>query len=50
MLCENQLREFSMAEERALFLRIAANSNPGETADPEEAIEIFLPERGHGQP
>jgi hypothetical protein len=42
MLRENQLRAFSMAEERALFLRIAAQSNPEETADPEETIEIFL--------
>jgi hypothetical protein len=56
MLRENQLRAFSMAEERALFLSIAANSNPEETADreetaaPEETVEIFLPERGHGQP
>jgi hypothetical protein len=57
MLRENQLRAFSMAEERALFLRIAAHRDltgqepaPEGTTDPEETIEIFLPERGHGQP
>ena len=57
MLRENQLRAFSMAEERALFLRIAAHRDltgqepaPEGTTDPEETIEIFLPERGYGQP
>jgi hypothetical protein len=59
MLRENQFRAFSMAEERALFLRIAAHGdvtglesapNLLGTANPEETIEIFLPERGHDQP
>ena len=58
MLREHQLQAFTMAEERALFLRIAARgdvagqefaANLQETHQ-EEAIEIFLPERGCGQP
>ena len=57
MLRENQLQNFTMAEERALFLRIAARSdvtgqdfgaNLQET-EPQGAIEIFLPQHSRGQ-
>jgi hypothetical protein len=58
MLRENQLQDFTMAEERALFLRIAARSDVTgrelaanlQEADPEDAIEIFRPEHSLGQP
>ncbi len=52
-LREQQMRAFSMAEERALFLRIAAHEDGvgQETApNPQDAIEIFMPESGLGQP
>jgi hypothetical protein len=52
-LREQQMRAFTMAEERSLFLRIAAHGDGTgeETAlSPEETIEIFMPERGLGQP
>jgi hypothetical protein len=48
-----QMRAFSMAEERALFLRLAAHGDGTgqETVlNPEDTIEIFLPERGLGRP
>jgi hypothetical protein len=52
-LREQQMRAFSMAEERALFLRIAAHEDgigQGTAPNPQDAIEIFMPEIGLGQP
>jgi hypothetical protein len=48
-----QMRAFSMAEERALFLRLVAHGDgTGQepAMNPEDTVEIFLPERGLGQP
>lgn len=53
LLRDNQMRAFSMAEERALFFRMVASSdeNRHESAlTPEETIELFLPEHGLEQP
>jgi hypothetical protein len=52
-LREKQMRAFSMAEERALFLRIVAHGDgTGQEIplSPEETVEIFMPERGLGRP
>jgi hypothetical protein len=52
-LREKQMRAFSMAEERALFLRIVAHGDgTGQEIplSPEETIEIFMPESGLGRP
>jgi hypothetical protein len=52
-LREKQMRAFSMAEERALFLRIVAHGDGiGQEIplSPEETIEIFMPESGLGRP
>jgi hypothetical protein len=52
-LREKQMRAFSMAEERALFLRIVAHGDgTGQEIplSPEQTVEIFMPERGLGRP
>jgi len=52
-LRDKQMRAFSMAEERALFLRIVAHGDgTGQEIplSPEETVEIFMPERGLGRP
>jgi hypothetical protein len=52
-LRENQMRAFSMAEERALFARIVARGDDmghGSALDSEDATELFLPEHGLEQP
>ncbi|MGB6308079.1 MAG: hypothetical protein WBF89_09820 [Steroidobacteraceae bacterium] len=53
VLRENQMRAFSMAEERALFARIVAHGDPmGHEAalNAQDTIELFLPEPGLEQP
>ena len=52
-LRENQMRAFSMAEERALFARIVAHSDQmGHEAalNRDDTTELFLPEHGLEQP
>jgi hypothetical protein len=52
-LRETQMREFTMAEERALFSRLVAHEQKDwleVTVHPDETIELFMPEAGLGQP
>ena len=51
-LREQQLRAFSMAEERALFSRIVAQTEGGReiAAAPDESVELFMFENGLDQP
>ncbi len=51
LLCEKQLRAFSMAEERILFARMVAIETPDEAAaDPPENAEMFFTELRPDQP
>jgi hypothetical protein len=52
-LREMQMREFTMAEERALFSRLVAHEEKDwleVTVHPDETVELFIPEAGLRQP
>ncbi|HEY2679506.1 MAG TPA: hypothetical protein VGI65_21235 [Steroidobacteraceae bacterium] len=52
-LREMQMREFTMAEERALFARLVAPPDEGWleiAANPDETVEIFITDAGLRQP
>ena len=53
VLRDNQMRAFSMADERALFVRLVAHGDdnvPEVALNPDETIELFVPEHGVEQP
>lgn len=52
VLRDHQMRAFSMADERALFVRMVAHGDgngPEIVLNPDETIELFAPEHGLGQ-
>ncbi len=53
ILRDNQMRAFSMADERALFVRLVAHGDdnmPEGAANADETVELFAPQPGLGQP